>query len=57
MITLRFDMRAPAIGATPTELYGAAVDMCSWAETHGAIVADDVDRAWGESARTCFTRR
>jgi alkanesulfonate monooxygenase SsuD/methylene tetrahydromethanopterin reductase-like flavin-dependent oxidoreductase (luciferase family) len=39
MITLRFDMRAPAIGAPPTELYGAAVDMCSWAETHGAIVA------------------
>lgn len=39
MITLRFDMRAPAIGASPTELYGAAVDMCSWGETRGAIVA------------------
>jgi alkanesulfonate monooxygenase SsuD/methylene tetrahydromethanopterin reductase-like flavin-dependent oxidoreductase (luciferase family) len=39
MFTLRFDMRAPAIGAPPTELYRAAVDMCSWAETHGAIVA------------------
>lgn len=39
MITLRFDMRAPAIGAPATELYRAAVDMCAWAETRGAIVA------------------
>ena len=39
MITLRFDMRAPAIGAPTTELYGAAIDMCAWAETRGAIIA------------------
>jgi alkanesulfonate monooxygenase SsuD/methylene tetrahydromethanopterin reductase-like flavin-dependent oxidoreductase (luciferase family) len=39
MITLRFDMRAPDIGAPATELYGAAIDMCAWAETRGAFVA------------------
>ncbi|MGW4100379.1 LLM class flavin-dependent oxidoreductase [Mycobacterium sp. NPDC004974] len=37
MFTLRFDMRAPH---TPTaELYGAAIDMCAWAETRGAVMA------------------
>ncbi|HEX2213589.1 MAG TPA: LLM class flavin-dependent oxidoreductase, partial [Mycobacterium sp.] len=39
MFTLRFDMRAPSAGAPVTELYGAAVEMCEWAETRGAIVA------------------
>jgi alkanesulfonate monooxygenase SsuD/methylene tetrahydromethanopterin reductase-like flavin-dependent oxidoreductase (luciferase family) len=39
MYTLRFDMRAPD-WATPTaDLYAAAIDMCGWAETRGAIVA------------------
>lgn len=39
MITLRFDMRAPAIGAPATDLYRAAIEMCAWAETRGAVVA------------------
>src|ERR1044072_2173841 len=39
MFTLRFDMRAPASGAPSTELYGAAIDMCAWAETRGALMA------------------
>ncbi|KUI19615.1 luciferase [Mycobacterium sp. GA-1285] len=39
MFTLRFDMRAPAAGAPTTELYTAAVRMCEWAETRGAVVA------------------
>src|SRR6185312_14707451 len=39
MFTLRFDMRAPASGAPATELYGAAIDMCAWAETRGALMA------------------
>jgi alkanesulfonate monooxygenase SsuD/methylene tetrahydromethanopterin reductase-like flavin-dependent oxidoreductase (luciferase family) len=39
MFTLRFDMRAPAAGASATELYAAAIDMCSWAETRGALIA------------------
>lgn len=39
MFTLRFDMRAPGWGAPAVDLYGAAIDMCSWAETHGAILA------------------
>jgi alkanesulfonate monooxygenase SsuD/methylene tetrahydromethanopterin reductase-like flavin-dependent oxidoreductase (luciferase family) len=37
MLTLRFDMRAPASGAPKSELYAAAIEMCSWAETRGAI--------------------
>ena len=36
---LRFDMRAPAIGAPPVELYAAATDMCAWAENHGGLAA------------------
>lgn len=37
MFTMRFDMRAPH---TPTaDLYGAAIDMCAWAETRGAVIA------------------
>lgn len=32
-------MRAPAWAAPPADLYAAAIDMCAWAETRGAIVA------------------
>jgi alkanesulfonate monooxygenase SsuD/methylene tetrahydromethanopterin reductase-like flavin-dependent oxidoreductase (luciferase family) len=39
MFTLRFDMRAPAWAAPASDLYAAAIDMCAWAETRGAIVA------------------
>jgi alkanesulfonate monooxygenase SsuD/methylene tetrahydromethanopterin reductase-like flavin-dependent oxidoreductase (luciferase family) len=39
MFTLRFDMRAPEIGAPPADLYAAALDMCAWAETRGCIAA------------------
>lgn len=39
MFTLRFDMRAPTWAAPPADLYAAAIDMCAWAETRGAIVA------------------
>ena len=37
MFTLRFDMRAPSIGAPPTELYAAATEMSAWAETLGCL--------------------
>jgi alkanesulfonate monooxygenase SsuD/methylene tetrahydromethanopterin reductase-like flavin-dependent oxidoreductase (luciferase family) len=39
MFTLRFDMRAPSIGAPPTELYRAACDMSAWAESRGCVAA------------------
>lgn len=39
MFTMRFDMRAPEMGAPATDLYAAAIDMCSWAETRGAVAA------------------
>jgi alkanesulfonate monooxygenase SsuD/methylene tetrahydromethanopterin reductase-like flavin-dependent oxidoreductase (luciferase family) len=39
MFTLRFDMRAPGWAAPAIDLYAAAIDMCVWAETRGAIVA------------------
>lgn len=39
MFTLRFDMRAPGWGAPPTDLYAAAIDMCAWAETRGAVMS------------------
>jgi alkanesulfonate monooxygenase SsuD/methylene tetrahydromethanopterin reductase-like flavin-dependent oxidoreductase (luciferase family) len=39
MFTLRFDMRAPGWAAPAADLYAAAIDMCVWAETRGAIVA------------------
>jgi alkanesulfonate monooxygenase SsuD/methylene tetrahydromethanopterin reductase-like flavin-dependent oxidoreductase (luciferase family) len=39
VFTIRFDMRAPSPGAPTNELYAAAIDMCAWAETRGAIVA------------------
>lgn len=37
MYMIRFDMRAPAFGAATTDLYGAAIDMCGWAEQHGCL--------------------
>lgn len=37
-LILRFDMRAPAIGAPTRDLYGAAIEMCAWAEKHGALL-------------------
>jgi len=37
MFTLRFDMRAPSIGAPPTQLYAAASEMSAWAETRGCL--------------------
>jgi alkanesulfonate monooxygenase SsuD/methylene tetrahydromethanopterin reductase-like flavin-dependent oxidoreductase (luciferase family) len=39
VFTLRFDMRAPPSGAPTTELYHAAIEMCAWAESRGAVVA------------------
>lgn len=39
MFSLRFDMRAPAIGAPSADLYEAALDMCAWTETRGRIAA------------------
>lgn len=39
MFTLRFDMRALVSGAPAADLYAAAIDMCSWAETRGAVIA------------------
>jgi len=39
MFTMRFDMRAPSFGAPASDLYAAAIDMCAWAETRGAVVA------------------
>lgn len=39
MLTLRFDMRTPRWAAPTADLYAAAIDMCAWAETRGAIVA------------------
>lgn len=39
MFTLRFDMRAPEEAAPATDLYAAAIDMCAWAETRGAVIA------------------
>ena len=39
MFLMRFDMRAPEFGADTGELYAAALDMASWAEDRGAVVA------------------
>ncbi len=39
MFTLRFDMRAPDWAGPPADLYAAAIDMCAWAETRGAVLA------------------
>ncbi|WP_019926589.1 LLM class flavin-dependent oxidoreductase [Nocardia sp. BMG111209] len=37
MFSLRLDMRAPSIGAPAPELYATALEMCSWAESHGCL--------------------
>jgi alkanesulfonate monooxygenase SsuD/methylene tetrahydromethanopterin reductase-like flavin-dependent oxidoreductase (luciferase family) len=37
VFTLRFDMRAPAHGAPPGDLYGAALEMAQWADAHGCL--------------------
>ncbi len=37
MLTLRFDMRAPASGAPVRELYAAAIAMAAWAESRGGV--------------------
>jgi alkanesulfonate monooxygenase SsuD/methylene tetrahydromethanopterin reductase-like flavin-dependent oxidoreductase (luciferase family) len=39
MFTLRFDMRAPSWAGSAGDLYAAAIDMCAWAETRGAVLA------------------
>src|ERR1700722_3965621 len=39
MFTLRFDMRAPTWAGPAADLYAAAIDMCAWAETRGAVLA------------------
>src|ERR1700730_13628945 len=39
MYTMRFDMRAPDSGTPAPALYGAALEMCAWAETRGAVMA------------------
>jgi alkanesulfonate monooxygenase SsuD/methylene tetrahydromethanopterin reductase-like flavin-dependent oxidoreductase (luciferase family) len=39
MFTLRFDMRAPGTGAPAAELYSAALELVSWAESRGALAA------------------
>jgi alkanesulfonate monooxygenase SsuD/methylene tetrahydromethanopterin reductase-like flavin-dependent oxidoreductase (luciferase family) len=36
---MRFDMRAPSIGAPTAELYAAALDMAAFAESRGAVLA------------------
>jgi alkanesulfonate monooxygenase SsuD/methylene tetrahydromethanopterin reductase-like flavin-dependent oxidoreductase (luciferase family) len=39
MFMMRFDMRAPELGASTSDLYAAAIEMSSYAETRGAITA------------------
>jgi alkanesulfonate monooxygenase SsuD/methylene tetrahydromethanopterin reductase-like flavin-dependent oxidoreductase (luciferase family) len=39
MFTLRFDMRSPSWAGPAGDLYAAAIDMCAWAETRGALLA------------------
>jgi alkanesulfonate monooxygenase SsuD/methylene tetrahydromethanopterin reductase-like flavin-dependent oxidoreductase (luciferase family) len=39
MFMMRFDMRAPAFGASTTELYAAALEMAHFAESRGALAA------------------
>ena len=34
-LALRYDMRAPAIGAPPEELYRASIEQCEWADRLG----------------------
>lgn len=37
MFSMRFDMRAPAMGAPRQDLYAAALDIAAWAETRGCV--------------------
>lgn len=39
LFTLRFDMRAPSVGAPASQLYAAASEMSAWAEQHGCVAA------------------
>jgi alkanesulfonate monooxygenase SsuD/methylene tetrahydromethanopterin reductase-like flavin-dependent oxidoreductase (luciferase family) len=39
MYLLRFDMRAPAFGASTADLYAAALDMAAFSESRGALIA------------------
>jgi alkanesulfonate monooxygenase SsuD/methylene tetrahydromethanopterin reductase-like flavin-dependent oxidoreductase (luciferase family) len=39
MYLLRFDMRAPSFGASTSELYAAALEMATFSETRGALMA------------------
>ncbi len=39
MFMMRFDMRAPEFGASTSELYAAAIEMASFAESRGALAA------------------
>jgi alkanesulfonate monooxygenase SsuD/methylene tetrahydromethanopterin reductase-like flavin-dependent oxidoreductase (luciferase family) len=39
VFTMRFDMRAPAIGAPAAELYAAAIEMSAWVENRGCMAA------------------
>lgn len=39
MFTMRFDMRTPDDAAATPALYGAALEMCAWAETRGCVIA------------------
>jgi len=39
LFSIRFDMRAPAFGASTTDLYAAAIDMSAWAEEYGGLAA------------------
>lgn len=39
MYLMRFDMRAPSIGAPTSELYAAALEMATWGEANGALMA------------------
>lgn len=37
MFTMRFDMRAPAFGAKPADLYSAALEMSAWGQANGCM--------------------
>ena len=37
MFTMRFDMRAPGFGASPADLYQAAIEMAAWGEDLGCL--------------------
>ncbi|RDH76241.1 LLM class flavin-dependent oxidoreductase [Mycolicibacterium moriokaense] len=39
MYSMRFDMRAPSLGAPTQDLYAAALDMSEWAEDNGCVGA------------------